>query len=235
MSTHLPLMPEIYRQESPHNPQVGRHVCSQDLSLSTARRTLKVLLFPYREICTHTNLSWDPLFTSGDRTSRLREVSGRALDSRIPETRQQSTLTFFLFPIGIFLSRFSALAMSNNLFPTPESRYAETPTHTALTFDFSTVPSPLHRDFGLRNIANPDAMFRDFSPRNPDKVCHLSTHLTPVAPHYPLACRDIAYRDFAIPVAIFLETSTHETPIHDPRVNPTALVAWINGSAPPEL
>jgi hypothetical protein len=78
----------------PLNPQVGRSTCSQDLLFSTGPKNSKALLFPYREISPTENLRGIPSSHSGDRTSRLRKVSGQAQVSRIPETQQQPMLTF---------------------------------------------------------------------------------------------------------------------------------------------
>jgi hypothetical protein len=169
--------------------------------LFMAQRTLNVLLFPYRENCTHNKLSTgSPLY---NREIRLREVSGRALDSRIPETRQQSPLTFS-FPFGTSSIAISVLTMLNNSIPQLPNLDMPKPRRTR-EFDFST---PCHfigiSDFAVLRILM--HMFRDFSLRNPDTVCHLSTcrllwpHTVPLAigiscitiSRFPLQCS----RDF---------------------------------------
>jgi hypothetical protein len=70
-------------------------------------------------------------------------------------------------------------------------------------------------------------------PRNGVPPVHSLT--PPVAPQIPLSCRDIAFHDFAIPVAMFTGLPPTKPRYGNPRVNPTALVARIYGPAPPEL
>jgi hypothetical protein len=141
------------------------------------------LLFPFREICTHNKLSWDPPLHLGDRTSHFRESVVKPCLSN-PRNPKTVNADLFLFLFGFFLIAISAVAMSSNLSPRlpkpdfPKLRY----THKALTFQ---RPTSLHRDFGLRNIANPNAMNFGTSPHETLKwstefdsvsiVCHLST------------------------------------------------------------
>jgi hypothetical protein len=60
--------------------------------------------------------------------------------------------------------------------------------------------------------------------------------LTPLWPHTnPFIFRDFAFHDFVNPVAKFTELQLSKSQYRYPRVNPTALVAWIYGPTPPEL
>jgi hypothetical protein len=113
----------------PHNPQVGRSVCSQDLFFLLARRTpngssisLSGNLHPQKS-------SWDPLFTN--RGIRIRDfvnpkVGRRSLES--PKPDNQSTLTFSY-------RDFATYDIKHLASPNPEPRYAETPIYfVSLTF-----------------------------------------------------------------------------------------------------
>jgi hypothetical protein len=166
----------------PAGRKVGRSIAHRIFLFHTARRTLKALLFPYREICTHNKSLWDPLFTLG--RSDFATSRGQWSSVGLSNPRNPTTVNADLFLSGFSLSRFRHSRCRTTCFP--DSRFPicrNSDTRASLTFQ---RPS-LHRHFGVRNIANPDAMFRDFSPRNPDMVCHLSTSLTLVAPHYSLA------------------------------------------------
>jgi hypothetical protein len=170
-------------------------------SLLHGPKNSKALLFPYREICTHKNLRGIPLLYN--REIGLRDFarsSGRALDSRIPETRYKSTLTFSLSYRDFSYRDFATRDVKQLTLPTPELPICRNSDARELTFQRSLHSIGIS-EFAISRILM--HMFRDFSPRNPDKVCHLSPHLTLVAPHYSFSCRDIAFRDFAIPVAMF--------------------------------
>jgi hypothetical protein len=71
-----------------------------------ARRTLRLFYFPIGKSAPTENLHRIPSSHSGDRTSRLREVSGRTLYSRIVETRQLVNADLSLLLSGFLLSRF---------------------------------------------------------------------------------------------------------------------------------
>jgi hypothetical protein len=119
------------------------------------------------------------------------------------------------------------------VFPTPEPRYVETPTHTrVLTFN---GPS-LHRHFGVCNIANPNAYVSGLlaaKPRNGMPLFHSST---PLWPHTNLlGCQDVVVRDFTIPVALFTGLQPTKPRCTIPRVNPMVLVTPIYGPSPPKL
>jgi hypothetical protein len=144
----------------------------------------------------------------------------------------QSTLTFSshirISPIVIL-----ALMMSRNL-----SYRLLNPNTLKLRctheFDFSTpVISVGISDFAVSQILM--QMFRDFSPRNTEMVCHLSTSLTLVAPHCSLSRRDIAFHNFVIPVAMFTRLPPTKPRCKYPRVNLMVLVTRIYGTTPPEL
>jgi hypothetical protein len=153
---------------------IGRKATStQDLSLPHGpKNSNRSFYLPVRKSAPTENPRGIPSSHSGDRTSQLREVSGRMLYSRIPETRQPVNADLFLS--GFFSIAISALAMSNNSYPRlPISRYAETPTHARV--DYSTVFHLIDiSEFAISRILM--HMFRDLSLRNPDKVCHLSTY-----------------------------------------------------------
>jgi hypothetical protein len=96
-------------------------------------------------------------------------------------------------------------------------------------FDLSTLHLIGISEFAISRILM--QLFQDFSPRKPEMVCHLSTHQL-LWPHTILDCRDIT---FANSYCIVYGTFTHKTPIRDIRIDPMALVAQINGPAPPWL
>jgi hypothetical protein len=101
-------------------------------------------------------------------------------------------------------------------------------------FDFSTPL--LYRDFGLRSIANPDVMSSGLHPmklQNSVPPFHLPTSLWPHT--NPLGFLDIVFHDFVTPVAKFMGLPPVKTQCTYPRVNPTTLMAWIYGPAPPKL
>jgi hypothetical protein len=150
-------------------------------SLSSARRTLTVLLFPYREIYTHRTLARSPLFTRGIglRDFARSVVERCTLESPRPDTSVNAdlSLTYRDFSYRDFATR----DVEHFILPTPDSRYADYPTRVRV--DLSTSRH-LYREFGVRDFANPDAMFRDFSLRNSDSSCHLSsTHRLSCGPH----------------------------------------------------
>jgi hypothetical protein len=116
-------------------------------------KNTKVLLFPYREICTHTTLRTITSLHSEDRTLRLCEVSGRALHSRIPETRCKSTLTSSRCLSRHTLSQFHHSRYQWLVSSTLDARCAENPTHVWVDY---SIAASLHQHFGVHNIANPD-------------------------------------------------------------------------------
>jgi hypothetical protein len=133
------------------------------------------------------------LCLSGNRTSRLRDVKGRSLGSRIPETRWPVNADFLLFFVGTFSYRdFGTRDIKQLDLPTPDTRYAETPMHTCeLTFQRSRH---FYRDFRLRGIANPNVNVSGlYFPRTPIR-CATCPPLTPVWPTLSFSRRDIAFR-----------------------------------------
>jgi hypothetical protein len=127
----------------------------------TARRALTLLYFPIVKSAPTTILVGSLSLLSGDRTSRLRGSNGRAFGSQIPETRYKSTLTLSLSYRNFSYRDFDTHDVESLVLPTLEPRYAETPMRSRV--EFSTVPS-LHRYFGVRNIANPNAIFSALHP-----------------------------------------------------------------------
>jgi hypothetical protein len=87
---------------------------TQDLLLLTARRTQIVLLFPYREICTHRSLHTIPLsLLIGKSELATSQFKGRSLGSRIPETRWPVNADLFPLLFGTSLIVISPLAISS--------------------------------------------------------------------------------------------------------------------------
>jgi hypothetical protein len=140
----------------------------------------------------------------------------------------------FLFLFRTFSIAILALVMSNNLsrrLPNPDMPKLRR-THK---FDLSTLRH-LCRDFGVRNIANPNATSSGLHPtklRNGVPPVHLSH--SSVAHTNPLGFRDIAYRNIAILVTMFTGLPPTKLRYGIPRVDPTALMARINGPASSEL
>jgi hypothetical protein len=79
--------------------KVGVHTGS---FLPHSPKNSDALLFPYREICTHKNPRGIPSFHLGDRISRLRDVSGRALASQIPDIRRPINTDLFLSGFSLY-------------------------------------------------------------------------------------------------------------------------------------
>jgi hypothetical protein len=124
-----------------------------------------------------------------------------ALESPRPDG--QSTLTFpFLyrnFPYRDFTTRD---IKNHSIYRLPNPDAPKLRCARGLTFQRSRH---LYRDFGLRGIMNPDVNgFGTLLSPNSDTVCHLSSTNFDSAVAHTLSfdCRDIAYRDIVIPVAI---------------------------------
>jgi hypothetical protein len=113
------------------------------------------LLFPFREICTHNQLQEIPPFIlrrSDFALSRIRWSSACLSNLRNPKTVNADPSSF---SFGLFLIAISAVAVSSNLFPRfPKPDFLKF--RHAHKVDLFNAPL-LHRDFGLRNIANPNA------------------------------------------------------------------------------
>jgi hypothetical protein len=154
------------------NPQVGRSTSHRIFPFFTARRTLNGSSISLSGNLHPQQSSRDPLFTLGRSdfaTSRGQWSSVGLSNPRNPTTvNADLSLSFRDFPIAI-----SALAMSNNLFPDsriPICRNSDT--RASLTFQ--RLHSIGISEFAISRILM--QLFRDFSPRNPEMVCHLSTH-----------------------------------------------------------
>jgi hypothetical protein len=148
------------------------HVNTGSFLLPLARRTPTTLLFPYREICTHNNPHGIPSLHLGYRNSHFRESNGRALDSRIPESRYSQHWPF-PSPLGIFPIAILTLAMSNNLFYRLSNLDMPKLWYTRALWLFNG-PS-LHRHFRVHNITNPDAKSLGLHFSRTLIWCHLST------------------------------------------------------------
>jgi hypothetical protein len=100
-------------------------------SLPSARRTLIVLLFPYREIYTHRILQRDPPLTY--RGIGLRGIARSMVERwcfESPKPRWKSTLTLPL-PCRDFSYRdFATRDIKQMDLPNPEPRCVDTPMHT---------------------------------------------------------------------------------------------------------
>jgi hypothetical protein len=96
---------------------IGRevHVSTRSFHPHGPKNSNQFFYFPIGKSAPTSNSHGNPSLHLVDRTLRLCSVSGQALDSRIPETRQHSTLTLSFsfrdfFPIAI-----SPVMMSRNL------------------------------------------------------------------------------------------------------------------------
>jgi hypothetical protein len=119
------------------------------------------LLFPFREICTHNQLQEFPLVLReiGLRTFVNPLVKRLVSNLRNPKTVNADPSSF---SFGLFLIAISAVAVSSNLFPRfPKPNFLKF--RCAHKVDFST-PLYFCRDFGLRDIANPNARDSDLYP-----------------------------------------------------------------------
>jgi hypothetical protein len=215
-------------------PQVGRSTSTQDLSFTTARRTLNGSSISLSgNLHPQQTLTGSPLYTweIGLRNFANPVVKRWSLESPKPET-VNADLSFFLS--GFSLSRFRRSRCRETCLPDsriPICRNSD----TLASFDFST---PLHfcRDFGLRNIANPNAMFSELHPtklRNSMPPVHLADSCGPTQILLAFGISRFVISRF--PLQGLRDFHPRNPDMEYPRVNPTALVAWIYGPTPPEL
>jgi hypothetical protein len=160
-----------------------------------ARRTLTFLYFPIGKSAPTTILVGSPSLLIGRSDFVISRIQWSSVRSSNPRDPIQVDADLFLYLIGTSPIMILALAMSSHSSyrlsnpDTPITRHAQV--------DFSTSLSP-RRDFDFSISRILMSMFRDFSLRNLEMVCQLSTSPTPVAPHYSRTRWDIAFHDFTI-------------------------------------
>jgi hypothetical protein len=139
---------------------------TQDLFPYTGPKSSRQWLFyfPFGKSAPTTNFKKFPLVLREIGLRTFTNPVVKRLVSQSPKTRKQSTLTLsLLFQISPYRD-FGGRDVKQLVPSIPETRFAETLMHSqALTFQRLS----LHRDFGLRDIANPNAKNSELHPTKP--------------------------------------------------------------------
>jgi hypothetical protein len=160
-------------------------------SFSFGPKNSKALLFPFREICTHSSTSRDPSSFS------YRGIGTRSFASSLSifglsnprDPMCQSTLTFSLRYRDFALSLFATRDTNHSGFQPPIP-------------DAPKCRNSRSRSLATSPLARPNDSYLDSRcprRRTSDGLCHLSSTIS-CGPHYLRSCRNIASRYIATSV-----------------------------------